>query len=74
MLQVFFRFLLCLLLSFSLAPHAGAQESETALMDALSKAIEQAAESGVSVVVVDSSGQLLNAPCGGRAGRRASGC
>lgn len=62
MLQVFFRFLLCLLLSFSLAPHAGAQESETAPADALSKAIEQAAESGVSVVVVDSSGQLLNAP------------
>lgn len=62
MLQMFFRFLLCLLLSFSLAPHAGAQESETAPADALSKAIEQAAESGVSVVVVDSSGQLLNAP------------
>ncbi|WP_435660102.1 mechanosensitive ion channel family protein [Leisingera caerulea] len=62
MLQIFFRFLLCLLLSFGLTPHAGAQESETASADALSKAIEQAAESGVSVVVVDSSGQLLNAP------------
>ncbi|WP_411352121.1 mechanosensitive ion channel family protein [Leisingera aquaemixtae] len=62
MLRMLFRVLLCLLLSFSLAPHAGAQESETAAGDALSKAIEQAAESGVSVVVVDSSGKLLNAP------------
>lgn len=62
MLRMMFRVLLCLLLSFSLAPFAGAQESETAAGDALSKAIEQAAESGVSVVVVDSSGKLLNAP------------
>ncbi|MFY0308727.1 mechanosensitive ion channel family protein [Leisingera sp. D0M16] len=62
MLQMLFRFLLCLLLSVGVAPHAGAQESETAAADALSKAIEQAAESGVSVVVVDRSSQLLNAP------------
>ncbi|KIC12582.1 mechanosensitive ion channel protein MscS [Leisingera sp. ANG-M1] len=64
MLQVLYRFLLCGLLSFTLTAHAGAQESDAAGADALAQAIEQAAESGVSVVVVDSSGQLLNAPPG----------
>ncbi|UWQ28173.1 mechanosensitive ion channel family protein [Leisingera sp. M523] len=62
MLHVLFRVLICGLLSFGLAAHAGAQESEANGADTLSRAIEQAAQSGVSVVVVDSSGQLLNAP------------
>ncbi|MEX0303230.1 MAG: mechanosensitive ion channel family protein, partial [Leisingera sp.] len=66
MLHVLYRFLLCGLLSFTLAAHAGAQESDAAGADTLAQAIEQAAESGVSVVVVDSSGQLLNAPPDGQ--------
>ncbi|WP_323775891.1 mechanosensitive ion channel family protein [Leisingera sp.] len=75
MLQQLFRVLLCALLSFGLAAHAGAQESDTGGADALSRAIEKAAESGVSVVVVDSSGQLMNAPPdqAEEAGRLASG-
>ncbi len=62
MLQYLFRVLFCGLLSIGLAAHADAQESDAGGADRLSRAIEQAAESGVSVVVVDSSGQLLNAP------------
>ncbi|KIC20257.1 mechanosensitive ion channel family protein [Leisingera sp. ANG-Vp] len=66
MLHFIYRFLLCGLLSITLAAHAGAQESDAAGADTLAQAIEQAAESGVSVVVVDSSGQLLNAPPDGQ--------
>ncbi|MEW2912922.1 mechanosensitive ion channel family protein [Leisingera sp. JC11] len=62
MLQSLFRFLLCLLLGFGLTAHASAQESDARNAETLSRAIEQAAESGVSVLVVDSSGRLLNAP------------
>jgi small-conductance mechanosensitive channel len=43
-------------------PPAAAQQSDAADANVLSQAIEQAAASGVSVVVVDSNGQLLNAP------------
>ena len=66
MLHILYRLLLCGLLSFTMAAHAGAQESDAAGDGALAKAIEQAAESGVSVVVVDSSGQLLNPPASGQ--------
>ncbi|OED46487.1 mechanosensitive ion channel domain-containing protein [Leisingera sp. S232] len=62
MLQSLFRTLLCLVLIFGSAAHAGAQESDVSGAEALSQAIEQAAENGVSVLVVDSSGRLLNAP------------
>ncbi|MBY6139730.1 mechanosensitive ion channel [Leisingera daeponensis] len=62
MLHTLVRFLLCLLLSLGPASHAGAQKSDPAGPEALSRAIEQAAESGVSVLVVDSNGRLLNAP------------
>ncbi|KIC24689.1 MULTISPECIES: mechanosensitive ion channel family protein [unclassified Leisingera] len=62
MLHALFRFLLCLLLGFGLTAHTSAQESDASGAEALSQAIEQAAENGVSVLVVDSSGRLLNAP------------
>ena len=62
MLQFLFRFLLCLLLGAGLTAHTSAQESDASGAEALSQAIEQAAENGVSVLVVDSSGRLLNAP------------
>ncbi|OBY28715.1 mechanosensitive ion channel family protein [Leisingera sp. JC1] len=58
----FFRFLLCLLLAGGLTAHTSAQESDAGSAEALSRAIEQAAESGVNVLVVDSSGRLLNVP------------
>ncbi len=62
MQHFFFRFLLCLLLGIGLTAHTSAQESDAGGTEALSRAIEQAAESGVNVVVVDSSGRFLNAP------------
>ncbi|MDC0658556.1 mechanosensitive ion channel [Leisingera sp. SS27] len=62
MQHYFFRFLLCLLLGIGLTAHTSAQESDAGGTEALSRAIEQAAESGVNVVVVDSSGRFLNAP------------
>ncbi|UWQ80093.1 mechanosensitive ion channel [Leisingera sp. S132] len=62
MQQYIFRALLCLLLGIGLTAHASAQESDAGSAEALSRAIEQAAESGVNVLVVDSSGRLLNVP------------
>ncbi|NSY39922.1 mechanosensitive ion channel family protein [Leisingera sp. ANG59] len=62
MQHFFLRFLLCLLLGGGLTAHTSAQESDAGSAEALSRAIEQAAESGVNVLVVDSSGRLLNAP------------
>ncbi|MBY6067415.1 mechanosensitive ion channel family protein [Leisingera aquaemixtae] len=75
MLHSLFRILFCLLLGFGLTAHASAQESDASGAEALSQAIEQAAESGVSVLVVDSSGRLLNAPpeSGQQEGPSASG-
>lgn len=62
MLRFFLSIFLCGLLWMASQPHAVAQQSDAAGANVLSQAIEQAAASGVSVVVVDSNGQLLNAP------------
>lgn len=60
MLHVVFRVLLAGLLYFAALSHAGAQQSDAAGAQGLSQAIEEAARSGVGVVVVDSSGRVLS--------------
>lgn len=62
MLRIVLSFFLCGLLWLALNSHAVAQQSDAAGADVLSQAIEQAAASGVNVVVVDSNGQLLSTP------------
>ena len=57
MLQVFQRLVVGLFLSLLLAVTASAQEAETGDLTA---AIKGAAEAGISVVVIDSNGQLLS--------------
>lgn len=61
MLRFLLSIFLCGLLWLAPLSHAVAQQSDAAGADVLSQAIEQAAASGVNVVVVDSNGQLLNA-------------
>lgn len=62
MLHVVCRILLMGLLILSSVAHAEAQEREPASADSLSRILEQAAQAGVGVVVVDSNGQLLTPP------------
>ena len=62
MLHHFIRLLLCAFLCLGLMARAGAQESDSSGGDALAKAIEQAAESGVGVVIIDSSGRPVPGP------------
>jgi hypothetical protein len=62
MLQVFQRLVIGLFLSLLLAVTANAQEAESGDLTA---AIKDAAEAGVSVVVIDSNGQLLSGSASG---------
>ncbi|NIZ62019.1 mechanosensitive ion channel protein MscS [Sedimentitalea sp. CY04] len=63
MMHLIYRFLLsgllALMLAMPIASSLAAQESDSAGAEALAKAIEQAADSGVGVIVLDGRGQLV---------------